>query len=189
EAHGFAPWRLQASLDPVRNHADRVLDTWSDAWLKTSGPDTLTPKIAVHNDTIESLEVIASAEGETRPHRVSISLFDASLTRTTTFDVDIPARSSTTTIPEPHGTPAPALVLVNDRDPTYAKVRFDDHSLETLRARLSELHGGAEEELSRAVIWTALWNMTRDGQWAANEFIDTVLQHAPREDNANLMAP
>src|SRR5699024_57147 len=73
-------------------------------------------------------------------------------------------------------------------DHTYAKVRFDDNSLETVRARLSELHGGAEEELSRAVIWTALWNMTRDGQWAANEFIDTVLQHAPHEDNTNLMA-
>lgn len=188
KAHAFAAATFDDLLDALRNHTDRDLDTWSDAWLKTSGPDTLTPKITVHNDTIESLEVIASAEGETRPHRVSISLFDASLTRTTTFDVDIPAGSSTTTISEAHGKPAPSLVLVNDGDHTYAKVRFDDNSLETVRARLSELHGGAEEELSRAVIWTALWNMTRDGQWAANEFIDTVLQHAPHEDNTNLMA-
>src|SRR5699024_7586289 len=152
------------------------------------GPDTLTPKITVHNDTIESLEVIASAEGETRPHRVSISLFDASLTRTTIFEVDIPAGSSTTTIPEAHGKPAPSLVLGNDGDHTSAKVRFDDNSLETVRARLSELHGGAEEELSRADIWTALWNMTRDRQRASSEYTDAVWQHAPHADTTNRMA-
>lgn len=187
KAHAFAAATFDDLLDSLRNHTDRDLDTWSDAWLKTSGPDTLTPEITVTDDAIESLGIAATAEGATRPHRVSISLFDASLTRTDTFDVDIAAGSSTTTIAEAQGKPAPSLILINDGDHTYAKVRFDDTSLESLRGRLSELRGGAEEELSRAVIWTALWNMTRDGKWAATEFIDTVLQHAPAEDNTNLM--
>src|SRR5699024_6393145 len=154
----------------------------------TSGPDTLTPKISIQGDKIESLEIIATAEEEVRPHRLSVSLFNAQLTRTATFDVDIPSGNSTTVIPEATGEPAPSLVLLNDGDHTYAKVRLDDVSLGTIPQILDKLQGGAEEELSRAVIWTSLWNMTRDGQWPAREFIAAVLQHAPGEANATLMA-
>ena len=187
-AHAFSSATFDDLLNALRNHTDRDLEAWSNAWLKTSGPDTLTPKISIQGDKIESLEIIATAEEEVRPHRLSVSLFNAQLTRTATFDVDIPAGNSTTAIPEATGEPAPSVVLLNDGDHTYAKVRFDDVSLGTIRESLDKLQGGAEEELSRAVIWTSLWNMTRDGQWPAREFIAAVLQHAPREANANLMA-
>ena len=188
QAHAFGAATFADLLNALRNHTDRDLEAWSNAWLKTSGPDTLAPEITVSNGAIEWLAIIATAEGDTRPHRVNVSLFDSSLNRTEIFDVDISAGQHTTAIAEAVGKPAPHLVLINDGDHTYAKVRFDETSLNTIRHRLSELRGGPEEELSRAVIWTALWNMTRDGQWSANEFIDTVLEHGPKEDNANIMA-
>lgn len=187
QAHAFGAATFDDLLNALRNHTDRDLEAWSNAWLKTSGPDTLTPEIRIQGDNIESLEIHATADEEVRPHRLSIALFDAHLHRTDTFDVDIAAGSSTTAISEARGKPAPSLVLLNDGDHTYAKVRFDDNSLETVRTNLSQLTGGAEEELSRAVIWTALWNMTRDGKWPAKEFIATVLEHAPKEDSADLM--
>ena len=180
QAHAFSTATFDDLLTALRHHTDRDLDAWSNAWLKTSGPDTLRPEVEVGDGGIVKLRVTGSIR---RPHRMDATLYDAHLTATRSFDVDLQPGEDTV-IEAATGEPAPALVLLNDHDHTYAKVRFDDRSLSTVLDRLSEL----DDDLSRAVIWTALWDMTRDGELAVDDYVAAALRHAPREHNPSVIA-
>jgi aminopeptidase N len=75
------------------------------------------------------------------------------------------------------GEAVPLLTLVNDDDLSFVKVRFDPVSLRTLRERL----GDVDDSLARSVCWTAMWDMTRDGELPAREFLELALRHGPGE--------
>ena len=181
QEHAFAAATFEDLLKALKKHTDRDLDAWSTAWLRTWGPDTLTPELHADGDRIHELAIAVEAEDTTRPHRLNVALFDNSLKKYATLDVDL--EGERTILDEASGLQAPALLLLNDGDHTYAKVRFDETSLKTIRARLSEV----PDELSRAVIWTSLWNLTRDGEWPVRSYLDTVLNHAPAESNPTLL--
>ena len=72
-------------------------------------------------------------------------------------------------VTEAAGKPRPQFLLTNDDDLTYTKLRFDDESLAFATANLYRF----DDALARAVIWLALWDMTRDGELAASDFIGT----------------
>ena len=76
------------------------------------------------------------------------------------------------------------MLLLNDADHTYAKIRFDEASLDTASERLTDI----EDELTRAVIWTALWNLTRDGEMSAIDYVGVVVKHEAYETNTTLLA-
>ena len=76
------------------------------------------------------------------------------------------------------------LTLLNDEDLTYAKVRLDERSLNTVAASLSTL----SDELARGLIWSSLWNATRDGELAATRYLEIVRSHAPAEPNVGLLS-
>lgn len=181
QEHAFGAATFEDLLTALKKHTDRDLAAWSTAWLRTWGPDTVTPELHTDGDKIHELAITVEAEDTTRPHRLNVTLFDDSLNKYTTLDVDL--ESERTILDEVSGLQAPALLLLNDGDHTYAKVRFDETSLETIRTRLSEV----PDELSRAVIWTSLWNLTRDGEWPVRSYLDTVLNHAPAESNPTLL--
>ncbi|HIX80323.1 MAG TPA: aminopeptidase N, partial [Candidatus Corynebacterium faecipullorum] len=181
QEHAFAATTFEDLLKALKKHTDRDLDAWSTAWLRTWGPDTLTPELHADGDKIHELAITVEAEDTTRPHRLNVALFDSSLKKYATIDVDL--EGERTILDEVSGLQAPALLLLNDGDHTYAKVRFDETSLDTIRTRLSEV----PDELSRAVIWTSLWNLTRDGEWPVRSYLDTVLKHAPAEFNPTLL--
>ena len=74
-----------------------------------------------------------------RPHRIAIGLYDrtsAGLVRRHRLETDIAGER--TEVPELVGEPRPDLVLVNDDDLTYAKIRLDEHSLATLVSGIGE---------------------------------------------------
>ncbi|HAT1132981.1 TPA: aminopeptidase N [Corynebacterium striatum] len=173
--HAFAAATFDDLLSALKQHTDRDLDAWSTAWLKTWGPDTLAPELHVEGDKITELAILAEAEDRTRPHRLNAALFEASLHKYAVLDIDV--AGPRTIVDEASGLQAPALLLLNDGDHTYAKVRFDETSLQTIQDKLSDI----DDELSRAVIWTSLWNLTRDGEWPAQNYVDTVLKHAVGE--------
>jgi aminopeptidase N len=82
------------------------------------------------------------------------------------------------------GVRRPALLLVNDDDLTYCKVRLDDVSLRTLRT------GGIaklESSLARALCWSAAWDMTRDGELPARDYVALVIAGAERETDIGVM--
>ena len=64
------------------------------------------------------------------------------------------------------GSPVPDLVLVNDQDLSYAKVRLDPGSMSTALASV----GRIVDPLARSLVWSALWNATRDGMLPATVY-------------------
>src|SRR6266487_4070678 len=118
-----------------------------------------------------------------RPHRLAVGLYNGDeLVRTDRIELDVTGER--TSVKELVGVPAPALLLANDDDLTYCKLRLDEHSLRTLRdggiARLPE-------SLPRALCWSAAWDMTRDGELATRDYLTLVLAGAEADPNIGLL--
>ena len=169
-AHAFGSTRLADLLGALERASGRELAEWSRAWLQTAGVNTLTPEVNVGADgSYEAVTIRQDASPLRRPHRVAIGLYGADGTRYERIELDVAGER--TPVPELVGLPAAAVLLLNDDDLTYAKIRFDAASLATL------LSGGfrPSEPVARALCWSALWDMTRDAELPAEVFADAVL--------------
>ena len=179
--HEFANTTLQDLLDALSETSGRDLSGWCKEWLQTPGVNTLRPRFAVDGDTIAQFAVLQEAPEEhptLRSHRLRIGLYDRTdngVVRRDQVEVEISGRS--TDVPELVGRRAADLVLVNDDDLTYAKVRLDDGSMRTLVDHIGELH----EPLARALSWYAAWDMTRDAEMRAGDFLDLVIAGVTQE--------
>ncbi len=89
------------------------------------------------------------------------------------LDVDGPI----TRVQELVGKPLPQLVLLNDNDLAYAKIRLDEPSRVFAMQNLSKI----EDSLARTLVWTAAWDATRDAEAPASDFIQLVLDHIATE--------
>ncbi|MGW2444800.1 aminopeptidase N [Streptomyces sp. NPDC001675] len=173
ERHRFANATLADFIDSLAAATDRDVHAWAEAWLRTTGVDTLSPRVAAADGTL-ALTVDRSGS---RPHRITVGLYDHDLTdegRLTPREhvsLDVPQSA-----PQPIGK-RPALILTNDGDLTYAKIRFDDESFEAVRTGLS----GLPEPLTRAVVWNALRDAVRDGELPPAAYLETARTHLPRE--------
>lgn len=65
----------------------------------------------------------------------------------------------------------PDLLLLNDADLTYAKIRLDPRSQATALTHIATI----SDSLTRALLWGAAWDMTRDAEMSAADFVDLVL--------------
>ncbi|WP_185906711.1 aminopeptidase N [Streptomyces sp. WAC06273] len=179
ERHRFANATLGDFIDSLAAATDRDVYAWADAWLRTTGVDTLTPRITGDNgDRALTVDHTGS-----RPHRIAVGLYDRDLTdegRLTLrsrLDVDVPQSE-----PRPIGK-RPALAVLNDGDLTYAKIRFDTESFQALRTGLA----GLPDPLTRAVVWNALRDAVRDGDLAPTDFLDIARTHLPHERDLALV--
>ncbi|MEU1707287.1 aminopeptidase N [Streptomyces sp. NPDC005706] len=178
ERHRFANATLADFIDSLAAATDRDVHAWADAWLRTTGVDTLSPRIAAADGTC-ALTVDRTGS---RPHRVTVGLYDHDLTdegRLTPrehISLDVPQ-----TAPQPIGK-RPALTLINDADLTYAKIRFDDESFEAVRTGLS----GLPDPLTRAVVWNALRDAVRDGELPPTAYLEAARTHLPLETDLAL---
>ncbi|HLL35443.1 MAG TPA: aminopeptidase N [Streptomyces sp.] len=178
--HKFANATLADFIDSLASATERDVHAWADAWLRTTGVDTLTPRVTVGTDGTCTLTVDRVGS---RPHRVAVGLYDLDiadegrLTLRERVELDVPQ-----TAPQPIGK-RPALLLPNDGDLTYAKVRFDPESFEAVRSGLS----GLPEPLARAVVWNALRDAVRDGELPATAYLETARAHLPRETDLALV--
>lgn len=177
ERHAYGSTELTDLLACVEESSGRDLGGWARAWLQTSGLSTLTPSVELDAERRitrldirqDSIDAVTGATVE-RPHRLRVGLYtlvEDGLRRTRTLELDL--TGDRTDVADAVGEVAD-LVLVNDDDLTYAKVRFDPRSLETVRHHLSTL----ESPVSRGLAWSSLWNATRDGVLSASDFLDTV---------------
>ena len=168
-ANAFGNTTLDDFLVQLSEVSGRDMSGWSQAWLQTSGMSTLR---------LEDRRVLV--QSDPRPHRLRIGLYDWSdgrLLRQSQVALDITGERTEVELPEA------ALVLLNDDDLTYAKVRLDAGSLETVAASLSSI----DDALARALVWSSLWNSTRDGELDAVRFLEIVQAHAPAESNIGLL--
>ncbi|TXC99207.1 aminopeptidase N [Streptomyces sp. ISID311] len=188
--HAYGNTRLTDLLTVLEETSGRDLAEWSRAWLETAGVNSLTPQVTYDaQDRITELGILqeaAPSHPELRPHRVAVGLYrrqeaDSALVRYARAEVDVSGPH--TAVPELAGLERPELILVNDEDLTYGKVRFDEGSLATLRARLGDL----ADPMARALCWAALWGLTRDGLMPARDYLDLVRRFAGRETDIGVL--
>jgi len=176
DRHAFGNAALADLLTALEETSGRDLSTWSKQWLETAGVNTLRPQIQVGDDgaitEFAVLQEAPAAHSVLRPHRIAIGLYDrtdAALIRRRRVEVDVSGDRSVIT--DLAGESRPDLALINDDDLTYAKVRLDDHSLRTLITGIGEFH----DSLPAALCWSAAWDMCRDAEMAARDYVRLVM--------------
>ncbi|WP_122816957.1 aminopeptidase N [Nocardioides pantholopis] len=172
-------------LAALEKSSGRELQGWAQEWLQTAGVNTLRPAFELDAEGgYSSFAVLQSAAPEQptlRRHRLGIGLYDeveGRLVRRDYLEVDVAGER--TEIPELVGVRQPDLLLLNDEDHAYAKIRLDERSLATVTNGLSKL----DESLPRALVWGAAWDMTRDAEMPASEFVRLVLANVGAETDA-----
>ncbi|MFJ9349794.1 aminopeptidase N [Streptomyces sp. NPDC101237] len=187
--NAYGNTRLGDLLSVLEETSGRDMGAWSRKWLQTAGVNSLTPQVLLAADgRIDELAVVqeaAESHPELRPHRVAVGLYrrtaEGALERYARAEADVDGPR--TVIADLAGAEAPELVLVNDDDLTYCKIRFDEASLATLRDHLGDL----TDPLARALCWSALWNLTRDALLPARDFVGLVLRFASRESDIGVL--
>ncbi|WP_079141056.1 aminopeptidase N [Streptomyces sp. LUP47B] len=182
--HRFANATLADFIDSLASATERDVHAWADAWLRTTGVDTLRPSITRAEEGTYTLKV--EHQGS-RPHRIAVGLYDQDvadegrhLVLRERLDLDVPRTDSQG--PLPIGK-RPALLLLNDGDLTYAKVRFDAESFTAVTESLS----GLPSPLTRAVVWNALRDAVRDGELPPPAYLEAARSHLPHETDLALV--
>ncbi|MDX3230914.1 aminopeptidase N [Streptomyces sp. ME19-01-6] len=186
--HRFANATLADFIDSLAEASGRDVHAWADRWLRTTGVDTLTPVVTASGGqwTAEihykgSHAGSDGGSGTSRPHRVAIGLYDHEpaaphkLVLRDRVEAELTDGGSPLTLP--FTGPRPDLLLLNDSDLTYAKIRLDPGSWKTALRSLS----GLPDALSRAVVWNAARDMVRDGELAPGAYLDAARAHLPHE--------
>jgi aminopeptidase N len=174
-------------LTELETASGRELRKFAAQWLETAQVNTLRPIVEVDaggNYTSVVVQQEAPADYPTlRTHRVGIGLYDLDgdrLVRRELIEADVAGER--TPIAALAGVKAPDLLLVNDEDLTYAKLRLDDRSMATLVRHIA----GFDSALPRALSWAAAWDMLRDAELAARDYVALVVAGLPAESDINL---
>jgi aminopeptidase N len=186
--HEYGNTSLADLLGPLSEASGRDLAEWADQWLRTSQVNTLRPVLELTDDGRYAgfaIEQTAVPEHPVlRRHRLAVGLYNTGpegLTRVHRVELDVDG--ARTEVPELVGHPAAELVLVNDDDLTYAKLRLDERSLATLRSGI----GAIPDSLPRALCWSAAWDMTRDAELPAREWVQLVLAGVDAETEISVV--
>jgi aminopeptidase N len=186
--HAWGNTTLDDLLDELEATSGRDLRAWSQLWLETAGVNTLRPVVEVDDRGRYASVVIEqtyAAGFETlRPHRLAVGtyrLVDGVLERVQRVELDVDGERAE--VPELVGTDQPDLLLVNDDDLAYAKIRLDERSLATALAHPRAFR----ESLPRSLVLASAWDMTRDAEMGARRFVDLVLSALPGESDSTLL--
>ncbi len=185
--HAWGNAELGDFLAALEKPSGRDLKPWSIEWLETAGVATLRADVEVEDGAYTRVAIhqeAPAANPTLRAHRLALGVYDLAdgrLRRRTRIELDV--EGAVTTAPALHGLPAGDLLLVNDDDLTYAKVRLDPASVATLVGHL----GALEEPLARAVCWGALWDTTRDAELPTTQWVELVAAHAGGEDDIGVL--
>ena len=180
--HAHGNTELSDLLVELEKTSGRELTEWSKLWLETAGVNTLRPIIETDDDgTITSFVVQQEAAADyptIRPHRLAIGFYGlrgGKLRRDHRVEIDVDGVS--TDVPELVGLARPDLVLVNDEDLAYAKIRLDEKSLEVAMEHLEDI----DDPLARSIVWGAAWDATRDAEASPSDYVQLVLNNIAAE--------
>jgi aminopeptidase N len=182
QKHHHSNTELSDLLVELEATSGRELTSWSEKWLETAGVNTLRPEIETDADgVITSFAILQEAPADyptIRPHRLAVGLYDFdgdALARTHRVEIDVDG--TRTEVPELVGQHRGALVLTNDDDLAYAKIRLDDQSLATAIEHLSAI----SDPLARALVWGSVWDATRDAETSPSDYVRLVLSNIASE--------
>jgi aminopeptidase N len=184
----FGNTELADLLKALEDVSDRDLSQWSKEWLQSAGVNTLRPEFTVGDDsayTTFSVVQEAPADHPTlRSHRLAIGLYDRTpdgLVRRQSVELDVVG--DTTEVPQLVGQLAADVVLVNDNDLTYSKIRLDPRSLDVVKQSIGEFN----DSLPRALCWAAAWDMVRNAEMRARDYLTMVLAGIGGEDDIGVV--
>jgi aminopeptidase N len=187
--HAYGNTQLSDLLVELEAASGRELGDWAKEWLQTSGVNTLRAQFRTDESgafTSFSVEQTAiEAYPTLRRHRIAIGLYnkvDGRLVRTERVEIDV--RGASTPVEELLGHVQPDLILLNDDDLTYAKIRLDERSFTTLVDSIATF----EDSLPRALCWGSAWDMTRDAELSGADFVSLVLAGAGSETDLTAVA-
>ena len=185
--HAWGNTELNDLLVELEATSGRDLGSWAELWLQRAGVNTLTPLIERDEDgTVTRFAISQTAPAEhltLRPHRLQVggfSLRDGALVRTESLELDVDG--DLTEVPELVGRQAD-LWLLNDGDLTYAKVRLDEQSLAVAMEHLRDL----DDPLARTLLWSAAWDMVRDGELPSRRYQQLVLANITGEVSSSVV--
>ena len=189
--HAFGNTTLTDLIDELESASGRDLTPWVSTWLRTAGVNTLRPVIEIDGDSYKSISIkqevptMPVGSTELRPHRLHVGLFDikdGALTRRKSVELDV--AGALTDVTALAGEKLADLVLINDKDQSYAKLRFDDRSLATMKSHLGTL----DDSLARGLIWASLWDSCRDGELSASSYISIALNALKTESDISIVS-
>ncbi|MCW3469489.1 aminopeptidase N [Rhodococcus pyridinivorans] len=176
--HAYGNATFDDLLAALEKASGRDLSDWGAQWLKTTGLNILRPDFEVDDQGHFTRFAVVQegaqpGAGEFRVHRLAIGVYDddgsGKLVRTHRVEIDVDA-AERTAVPDLVGVPRGAFVLVNDDDLTYCSVRLDEESLATVIDRVGDI----AESLPRTLVWSAAWEMTRQAEMKARDFVALV---------------
>lgn len=187
--HSWQNTELGDLMVELEKASGRDLDQWGRLWLETAGVNSLKPELTVDADgTITSFAILQSAvedQPTLRPHRLAVGFYDVTaegkLERVHREELDVDGER--TDVPELAGLRRPDLVLLNDDDLAYAKVRLDEKSLATAKSHLKDFR----ESLPRTLVWGSAWDAARDGESPARGYVDLILANIASESDSSVI--
>jgi len=192
-AYEYSNTTLRDLLDELEKASGRELTGWSKDWLETTGVNTLRPRFETDaSGLFTAFDVVQepaahppTASKTLRPHRIAIGLYDrdagGDLVRRERVELDV--TGALTEVTKLIGARRPELLLLNDDDLSFAKIRLDDRSLATL---ISDI-GKVRASLPRTLCWAAAWDMTRDAELPARDYVQLVLSGVDAEDDIGVV--
>ncbi len=181
--YGWSNATLQDFLAKLAEASGKDLTSWSKLWLETTGIATMSTVTKESGGVYTSFAVKQSVPKDhptLRPHIMNIGLYNldatGKLVRTRSID-NVAISGSSTDIPELAGERVPDLLVLNDQDLTFTKVRFDPKSFSTLVHHLSDI----PDPLTRSLCWAASWDMLRDAELSGSAYIALIAEQAPHE--------
>ncbi|CRK55370.1 Membrane alanine aminopeptidase N [Alloactinosynnema sp. L-07] len=189
DKHAWGNATLADLLGALEEASGRDLSWWSAQWLETTGLNSLRPRFEVDADgKFTEFAVVQGGakpgKGELRTHRIAIGVYDdqdGMLLRTHRVEIDV--EGERTVVDELVGVPQGKLVLVNDDDLTYCTMRLDAGSLTTLIDRIGDI----TEPLPRTLCWSAAWEMTREAELKARDFVTLVCHGLAAESEVGVV--
>ncbi|GAA1340436.1 aminopeptidase N [Arthrobacter roseus] len=187
--HSWKNTELVDLLSELEAASGRDLKEWSSLWLETAGVNTLRPEIETDDDgVITSFAVLQSAVEKfptLRPHRLGVGFYDLTdegkLERSHRVELDV--HGDRTEVPDLIGMRKPSIVLLNDDDLAYAKIRLDAGSQRTVTRHLKDF----TESLPRTLVWASAWDAARDGETPARDYVELILQNVGSESDSSVV--
>jgi aminopeptidase N len=193
--HAWGNTTLTDFLGALERASGRELTAWRDEWLKTTGVNLLTPEIELADDgTYRSVRIVQSDPAPMwrteehvpvlRRHRLAVGVYDLQgdrLVRRERIELDV--AGEVTEVPGIAGLRAGDLLLLNDDDLTFARIALDEGSLATATSHLA----GFVDPMPRALVWSAAWDMLRDGLLPATQFIELVAGNLAHDEQVGVL--
>ena len=192
-AHAYSNAELGDLLRKLEAVSGRDLSSWTRLWLQEAGVTTLRLEVVTDADGVITQaavrqEIPADSPASLRPHRVAIGSYsptgrgaDTHLERTNRIELDVDGEL--TQVPELVGAKRADVLVLNDDDLTYAKVRLDE---ESLSHGLTHIETFADS-LPRSIVLASAWDMVRDGELAASHFLKAALQALDVEEHSSVI--